>query len=72
MSQVVYLDRREEPVEGLGPVVCKNDDPEGGDGGQEVRADGGVTKGNGERGHQVHGQLLMSLPLLYLWSPDMI
>ena len=70
MSQDVYLDRREEPVEGLRPVVCEDDDPEGGDGGQEVGADCGVTKGNGGWGHQVHGQLLMSL--LYLWSPDVI
>ena len=55
LSQNVYLDRCEKPVEGLWPVVCEDDDPEGGDGGQEGGADDGVTQGDGGGGHQVHG-----------------
>ena len=53
-----YLDRCEEPVEGLRPVVSEHDDPEGGDGGEEGGADGGVTQGDGGGGHQVHSELL--------------
>ena len=73
MSQNVYLDRCEKPVEGLWPVVCEDDDPEGGDGGQEGGADDGVTQGDGGGGHQVHGHLLISLPvpLKCFFSPDM-
>ena len=56
LSKLVYLDRCEEPVEGLRPVVGEHDDPEGGDGGEEGGADGRLTQGDG--GHELHGKLL--------------
>ena len=57
LSKLVYLDRCEEPVEGLRPVVGEHDDPEGGDGGEEGGADDvGLTQGDG--GHELHGKLL--------------
>ena len=72
MSQNIYLDRCKKPVEGLWSVICEDDDPEGGDGCQEGGADDGVTQGDRGGGHQVHGQLLISLPvrLMCFWSQD--
>ena len=53
-------------MEGFRPVVSEHDDPEGGDGGKEGGADGGLTQGDG--GHEVHGELLTLSSEAKIWS----